>query len=141
MAFYPKQYGEEPDSEQMTLGQVKQCCLDYEMMDKRADVPAATRELLRPLQKVAQQDRYKKYTMKMWQEVVGGQIPDDVGDDFREALNGQLAEMVQASLMDCKGPYIDPDGLAHTLEEVCQAGIDLQRNRKHLTESQVNSFG
>ena len=72
MAFYPKQYGEEPDSEQMTLGQVKQCCMDYEMMDKRADVPAATRELLRPLQKVAQQDRYKKYTMKMWQEVVGG---------------------------------------------------------------------
>ena len=43
MAFYPKQHGEEPDSEQMTLGQVKKCCMDYEMMDKRADVPAATR--------------------------------------------------------------------------------------------------
>ena len=41
MAFYPKQYGEEPDSEQLTLGQVKQCCMDYEMMDKDPIISSA----------------------------------------------------------------------------------------------------
>ena len=86
----------------------------FKKKDEAGEVSSTMTAKLRPLQKVVQHAYFSTFSEDAWREIVDSMIPPDVGAHLKSIVYSELANIVQESLDDTAGPYIDENGFCYS---------------------------
>ena len=75
--------------------------------------------------------------MKQWMEIINDVIPQESPDEFKAMLFKNLDKFTGQVLEDACMNYVDPNGLAFTLTEICNAAEEICRQKKTNEEDPI----